>query len=294
MRKIVVIGSINADLVIYSNRFPKIGETIIGNEFFMTQGGKGANQAVASKKSGGDTTFIGRVGKDFFGEFALSELNRYGVNTKVMADPYSQTGIALINVDRRGHNKITILPGANEKIGKDEVNILYDDLKKGDFLLLQGEIPIKTLMEVARYGRKIGATVILDPAPFKKELKKVFPYVKFLTPNELELKQIEKYENIQKLMDSDISLIIKSGAKGVLLRKKDLKISIPAFSVKAVDTTGAGDTFNGSFAAALSLGMNVRDALVFASAASAISVTRKGAAISMPERKEIENFLKSN
>jgi len=294
-KKIFVLGSINLDLVLYSNEFPETGETIVGKDFFINLGGKGANQAIAARKAGGDTTFIGRVGSDYFGELALSEIKKSDVKTEIILDTSVLTGVALINVNAKGENKIIVVPGANGFLGDNEINMLKNKISSDDVLLLQGEIPIDVLIEVARYSFSIGASVIFDPAPFKEEFEKVMPFVTFLTPNEVELKKITSSPNISKLLSlGDISTIIKLGENGIFYKSNTEDFIIPAFKVHAIDTTGAGDAFNGTFAVAISCGKNIKEALIFASAASVISITRKGAAISFPCREEIENFLKRN
>jgi len=289
---IYVIGSINVDLILFSENFPEVGETVTGKEFFINQGGKGANQAVAAAKAGGDVIFIGRVGNDFFGDFVMNEIRKFGVKTYVTTDHSITTGAALINVDSTGQNRITIIPGANGKVGNAEIDYLKENLKVSDFLLIQGEIPTETLIKASKIANEVNASVIFDPAPVKEELAEVIPFTTYITPNEIELKKLTKTNSIEELLTMGAkNVILKLGSKGINFRNSKEEILLPAFVVEAIDTTGAGDTFNGSFAAVLSKGYSLTDALRFAVAASAISVTRKGAAVSSPTIEEIEKFL---
>ncbi|MBP8613095.1 MAG: ribokinase [Candidatus Atribacteria bacterium] len=294
-RSIYVLGSINIDLVVYAERFPENGETIFGKEFFINQGGKGANQAVASKKSGGNATFIGRVGTDIFANMAINSLKDFGVGHFVTKDENSQTGIALINVDNSGENRITIIEGANGKVGEDELNFLTSHLKKDDLLLLQGEIHIDKNLKATQIAKKVGAYVIFDPAPVKSEFTELISYVDYITPNEIELRTLTKSNDPYELLNKGAkNVILKLGEKGVRFINKETDFVVKSFKVEAIDTTGAGDTFNGSFATALSKGYEIEDALKFANAASAISVTRKGAAVSSPIYEEIIKFLEAH
>jgi ribokinase len=292
-KKIFVLGSINLDLVLYSDKFPNEGETIVGKDFFINLGGKGANQAIAASKAGGATTFIGRVGKDYFGELALNEIKKSDIKTEIIQDTSAHTGIAMINVNVKGENKIVVISGTNGLLGNEEINILKNKICHDDILLLQGEIPTWVLVEAAKYSFGIGASVIFDPSPVRKDLKKVIPFSTFLTPNEIELNELTSNCDIGKLLSlGEVSIILKLGKNGIRYKSKSEDFTVQAFNVNVVDTTGAGDTFNGTFATAISQGKGLKEALIFASAASAISVTRKGAAISSPRREEIENFLK--
>jgi len=293
---IFVVGSINVDLVVYSERFPEEGETLVGKNFFMNQGGKGANQAVSSKKAGGDVLFLGKVGDDYFGEFVEGEIRKFSVESNLKKVKDVSTGIALINVDREGKNKIVIIPGANGLVGDREVDILKREFKKGDLLLLQGEIPIEANVKLSQIAHEKGGTVIFDPTPVDESLLRVIPYCTIVTPNEVEVRRLtgnnEVVDGAKRLLDYGAeSLIVKMGERGGFYINKEESFFFPSFNVNPVDTTGAGDTFNGSLASALFLGMNIRDAIKYASGASAISVTRKGAATSSPLKEEIINFL---
>jgi len=294
-RKIYVLGSINVDLVVYAEHFPEKGETVFGKEFFINQGGKGANQAVSAKKAGGDVTFIGRVGTDLFSQIAENSLKQYDLNYYLVFDSVAQTGIALINVDKSGENRITIIEGANGKVGKEEVEYLSSHIKENDLLLIQGEIHVDVLIEASTIAKKKGATVIFDPAPVKSELIKVIPYADFVTPNEVELRKLVNSNDPKELLKLGAkNVILKLGEKGAKLITPNKELFVKAFKVNAIDTTGAGDTFNGSFASMLSRGESIEYALLFATAASAISVTRKGAAVSSPTYDEVIKFLEEH
>ncbi|BAL81537.1 ribokinase [Caldisericum exile] len=290
--KIFVLGSINVDLVVYAERFPEAGETIVGKEFLINQGGKGANQAVAAKKASGNVTFIGRVGSDIFSTIAINSLRKFNVENHLIIDEHTETGIAVINVDDKGENRITIIEGANGKVGSEELKYLKSNIKVGDFLLLQGEIHVDVLVEASQIAKSSNATVIFDPAPVKNELTKVIPFADFITPNENELRKLTNSNDPYELLKLGAkNIVFKMGERGVRFINESEDFVVPAFKVDVVDTTGAGDTFNGSFVAALSKGMSIKDALRFGNAAAAISVTRKGAAISSPTYDEIVKFL---
>lgn len=292
---IYVFGSINIDLVVYSQRLPEPGETITGMDFLMNQGGKGANQAVAASKLGSNVVFLGRVGNDFFGNFVIESIRKYGVQPLVSIDKDVHTGLALINVNSEGENSITIIEGANEKVGEEELSQLNSNLKANDILLLQGEIPTRALKEAVNIARNAKAIIVFDPAPVRDDLTEIIPFTTYITPNEVELKSLTSANDPVELIDlGALNVILKLGSKGLLFKNKVQEFFIESFKVEAIDTTGAGDAFNGSFAAALDNCFSVRDALIFASAASAISVTRRGASISSPNKEEVIKFLEAH
>lgn len=291
---IYVIGSINVDLVLFSEKFPEIGETVIGKELLINQGGKGANQAVAAAKAGGDVIFVGRVGNDFFGNFVIKEIKKFGVKTHITIDHSVTTGVALINVDNSGQNRITIIPGANGRVENNEIDYLKENLKRSDFLLIQGEIPTSTIRSATSFASSIGATVIFDPTPVRDDLIEIIPFTTYVTPNEVELKKLTKTNTVDELLNMGAkNVVLKLGGKGVEFKNKNSEIHIPSLNVQVIDTTGAGDTFNGNFAAMLSQGEPIEKSLRFANAAAAISVTRKGAAVSSPTRRETEKFMET-
>ena len=293
-KKVFVLGSINVDLVVYAEHFPEKGETVVGKEFFINQGGKGANQAVAAKKAGADAIFIGRVGTDIFSNIAEESLKKFEVTHRLTFDKTAQTGIAVINVDKTGENRITIIEGANGHVGSEELEFLKKNIKSGDFLLLQGEIHVDVLVEASKIAKSAEAFIIFDPAPVKEELINVIPYADYVTPNEVELRKLTNSNDPAELLRLGAkNVIFKMGERGIRFINLNEIFEVKAFKVNAVDTTGAGDTFNGSFAAALSMGMDIKEALRFANAAAAISVTRKGAAVSSPTYEEIISFMEA-
>ena len=291
---IYVLGSINVDLVMYTKYLPEPGETLVGEEFYVNLGGKGANQAVAAAKAGANVVFIGRVGGDYFGEVAVRELSKFNVLTKVAIDRTVSTGIALINVSSTGENSITIIPGANAKVSSEELTFLRNNLKKSDFLLIQGEVPTDIILSAAKIAFEVDAIVIFDPTPIRKDLDMIIPFTTFVTPNEIELRKLTRSGSLEELLDLGAkNVILKMGDRGAMLMNRGQEIIVNAFPVGTVDSTGAGDAFNGAFASALSKDVPIEQALVYASAAAAISVTRKGAAVSSPYKDEINEFLLS-
>lgn len=289
---VFVLGSINVDLVLYSQKAPEAGETIVGKDFLMNQGGKGANQAIAVTKAGARTCFIGRVGDDFFGNFAVSKLESFGVEAKITIDRKALTGVALINVCGNGENRIVIFHGANEKVSEEELEYLEKSISPNDLLLIQGEIPLNALEKSIVIAKRKNALVVFDPSPARNDFRDIISNVDFVTPNEIELKSLTASNSVEDLLLRGAkNVILKLGNKGILYRSREKEFLVEAFKVKAIDTTGAGDTFNGAFAAALNCNCEVKEALIFASAAAAISVTRRGAGASSPYKEEILKFL---
>lgn len=298
---IYVLGSINFDLVVFLKKFPEVGETITGDSIFFNLGGKGSNQAIAVKKLNGDVLFIGRVGDDYFGKYLLNNLNEINLSYEIKIDEESNTGVAIINVDEKGKNKIVLYEGANGKVGEEEINLLKDKIKKEDLLLLQGEIPQKTILSISKIAKEIGANVIFDPAPAKREFLEFLPYLTYITPNEVELQILtpeitDLNEKIDYLIRNGVyGVIAKLGEKGVIYKDKDDRfLKFDAFKVNAIDTTAAGDIFNGAFATCLDKNLNLEYSLKFSLAASAISVTRKGASVSCPNYDEVIKFLEDH
>ncbi|MGB9749566.1 MAG: ribokinase [Caldisericia bacterium] len=295
---IYVLGSINFDLVIFLKKFPEIGETIKGDSILFNLGGKGANQAISVKKLNGDVFFIGRVGDDYFGKYLINNLKTFNLDYEIKIDRDVNTGIALINVDDEGKNKIVIYEGANGKVSKEEINFLKDKIKKDDLLLMQGEIPFETILEASKIANEIGGDVIFDPAPAKKEFINLLPYITYITPNEVELQMltpdiVNLNEKIDFLIRSGAyGVIVKCGENGIIYKDKDGRyFKYDAYKVNAIDTTAAGDIFNGAFAFCIDKNFELNYSLKFSLAASAISVTRKGASISCPNYDEVLKFM---
>lgn len=298
---IVVIGSSNTDMVVRTNRFPVPGETILGGDFLTNAGGKGANQAVAAARLGGSVTFICKTGADIFGEQAIQSFREEGINTKyVFKDEKKPSGVALILVDNKAENMIVVAPGANANLSVAEINEVESVIKNARYVLMQLEIPLKIVDHVVRKANRDGVKTILNPAPACKLPNDIFKYISIITPNEKEASMLTGVEVVDedtarmaalKLYGKGVeTVIITMGAKGALLLHDDEFTHISAPIVNAIDTTAAGDVFNGALVVALSEGRNIADAVAFACKASAISVTRPGAQSSAPYRKELNKI----
>jgi ribokinase len=295
-RKITVIGSINMDLVTSTNRIPKVGETLLGVSFHTIPGGKGANQAVAAARLGADVTMIGAVGDDSFGKTLVSHLTNQGINTEnIMKVKDTSTGIASIILSG-GDNSIIVVSGANNQITPDIIEKNEDIILHSNILLLQLEIPLESVIRAVELAKKQKILTILNPAPIQKLPKELLEMVDYVTPNEHE--QTLLFTSIdgteQELEKLKEKCIVTKGAKGVTVYKNGEYIEIPSIRVKAVDTTGAGDSFNGALAFALCEGAEIEDACRFANVVGAISVTKLGAQNGMPTKKEVEEFLQLN
>jgi len=304
-RKIVVVGSLNMDLVACASRIPVVGETMTGHTYFDEPGGKGANQAYAVARLGGQVAMLGRVGSDDFGRRMRSNLEQVGCEVSgLLSIPNCQSGIALIFVDDDGHNSIIIVPGANDRFSPEDVESGENYLKGAALVLLQLENPLPTVIAAARAGRRAGARVVLDPAPARSLPDELFGLVDVLTPNETEaailaglqpgrLDTQQAAEIARKLRARGAkSVVVKLGDQGCLLVEDGEPRLFPAPKVKAVDTTAAGDVFNGGLAVALAEGSDLAEACQFANAAAALSVTRMGTQIATPGRKEVDEFTR--
>ena len=296
--KIVVIGSTNTDMVIKTGNLPMPGETILGGEFFMNPGGKGANQAVSASRLGGDVAFISKTGNDIFGEQSVENLRREGVNTEnIVVDPENPSGVALITVDSRAENCIVVAPGSNMTLKPDDIDKAIKQIEMADIVLLQLEIPIETVEYTAQIAFRNEKRVILNPAPAQKLSDSILKTIYILTPNETEAEiltgvKVTNTDTAKKaaqiLLKKSVEIvIITMGANGAFVHTNSLSELIPAPEVKAVDTTAAGDTFNGALAVAVSEGFNIREAVQFANKAASIAVTRLGAQTSTPYRSEV-------
>ena len=283
MGKIVVIGSINVDLVFTSDKRPQAGETVMGKTFSLIPGGKGANQAVAASKLGADTYMIACVGNDSNGEFSLKNLNDMGVNTRgVKIVDEVPTGLANIIV-ADNDNSIIVIPGANYAIGKDLIDENKNLILLADMVLLQLEIPMEVVEYVVDICFENKVRVLVNPAPAAPLKKSLIDRATYITPNEHELKLIfDNLDTDEVLKKYPNKLIVTMGSKGVKYHDgKEIRV-IPSNKVDVVDTTGAGDTFCGALAAALVRGDSIRDAIIFANKAAAFAVTKLGAQSGMP------------
>ena len=301
MKKIVVIGSINMDLVTICKRVPNGGETLFGDEFFQVPGGKGANQAVAISKLGTDVTMLGKVGKDSFGKDLIEAMKKSGVDTNYIEYGEKSTGIAKIIVEENGQNRILVVAGANYEVDKDYVDRHLDIIKSCDILVAQLEIPVETVAYALAKAKEFGKMTILNPAPAKELDDEIIKNSDLIIPNESELSVItgmktDSQEEIKeagkKLLNLGVKdLIITLGSKGSLFFNKEICEFHSAYKVKAIDTTAAGDSFIGGLVRELDLNMkNIGEAIEFATKVSAIAVTKKGAQTSIPTIEEVSNF----
>lgn len=299
-KKILIVGSSNTDMVIKTLNFPAPGETILGGRFLMNAGGKGANQAVAAARLGGLVTFVGKIGDDIFGKQAVQQLEDEGINVDFVAvDPENPSGVALITVDRKGENSIVVAPGSNGTLSPVDFNKAIAELNASEFVLMQLEIPIPTVEHIAQLAALKQKKVILNPAPAAQLSDELLKNLYIITPNETEAELLTGI----KVTDEESALnaasvlnekgieivIITMGSAGAFLLANGKPEIIHAPKVEAVDTTAAGDTFNGALVVALSEGKTIQESIAFANKAASISVTRIGAQSSVPFRKEILN-----
>ncbi|MDP8245452.1 MAG: ribokinase [Candidatus Hinthialibacter antarcticus] len=294
MKRIFVIGSSNTDLVVKCPKLPKPGETVLGGDLIQANGGKGANQAVAAARLGGNVVFLCKVGGDAFGQDNINAYVREGIETQyIITDKDAASGAALILVDNAGENSIAVAPGANSRLSLADVDTLRDVIHDGDVMLLQLEIPLNTVIHAARIGRERGAVVILDPAPapgggLPDELLRSLDYI---TPNQHEADALASACGgcgADAMLQRGVkNVVITKDKEGCVLLSNDGSRSFPAYPVKAVDSTAAGDAFAGALAVGLSEGYNLENAISWAQQAAAVSVTRMGAQPSLPTRKEL-------
>ncbi len=300
--RIVVVGSSNTDMVIGSDRLPTAGETVLGGSFLMAAGGKGANQAVAAARLGGAVTLVARVGADLFGDRALRGFEDEGIDTRfVVRDAEEPSGVALILVDAAGRNLISVAPGANNRLSEADVEAARTAIVQADIVLLQLEVPLEAVRYAARLGRGAGARVILDPAPARELDARLLADLSILTPNESEAHRltgisVDDASSARRAAtilreQGATTVLITLGARGCYLLSDHDRELIPAPAVEAVDSTAAGDTFNGALACALAAGAELSEAVAAASRAAALSVTRRGAQPSMPRLAELNDRL---
>ncbi|HPG83423.1 MAG TPA: ribokinase [bacterium] len=300
---ILVVGSANMDMVVVAEKFPQPGETLFGRQFNMYPGGKGANQAVCAAKLGGETHFIGRMGNDLFRERLVQNMASDGVvMDHLLIDEQEPTGIALITVDGGGENEIIVISGSNMKLSPADVESRLALFNRVGVVLAQLEIPLETVARTAELAAAAGACFILNPAPACKLPVELLQRVDFLTPNRLELELLagmsilDDIESIrcaaQRLLDQGVgNLLVTLGDRGSLWVTPGEARLFAARRVQAVDTTAAGDAFNGAFAFALSRGETVPQAIHFANHVAAFSVTQMGAQSSMPTAADIEEWV---
>lgn len=315
---VLIIGSSNMDLNIYSTRLPKPGETVTGGIFKQFLGGKGANQSVASVRSGADTFFIGKIGNDNYGDQMIDRLHKEGINTDfIIRDSLNHSGVAFILIDNYGENMISVAPGSNSKLHKKEIKKYREIIMQCKVLVVQMEIPIETISIIFNIASKGGAIKILNPAPLKPIPKEILKNIDIIIPNEGELFQLHTllgYKPFKNnIIKNSMELVIKAskdigilglkfiittlGSRGCLIYDvlNDKTIKLPSYKVNAKDTVGAGDCFNGVLASQLCKGKPILNAVKYAICAASIAVTREGAQESMPFLNEIkERVIKYN
>ena len=300
-QQILVVGSTKTDMVIKAAHLPRPGETILGGTFFMNPGGKGANQAVAIARLGAPVTFICKTGTDIFGHQSQQLFEAEGINTSyVFSDPQNPSGVALISVDDKAENCIVVASGANANLTPEDLKKAEEAIDQCDIVLLQLEIPMETVEYVANIAFEKGKKVILNPAPAQPLSAELLSHLYLITPNETEAEMISGVkitdeasanEAAQVLSEKGVqNVIITLGSKGALVYSNGESEIVPAYKVNAIDTTAAGDVFNGALTVALSEGRDLKEASRFGCKASAISVTRSGAQSSAPYRNEVDIF----
>lgn len=301
MGEILVVGSINMDLVVKVDEIPKPGETLLGDELLQIPGGKGANQGVAIGKLGQDISFLGMVGEDSFGHVLLDSMKDAGVNIDYIEKVNDSTGIAVINVDKEGNNNIVVIPGANGRVDKDYLNRNIAAFKEADIVVFQLEIPLDTVKEGLRIAKSLNKLTVLNPAPAMELDDEIIGNVDILIPNEHELERltgqsISDEDSIisaaQSLINRGIkNIIVTLGCKGALyINEKEHKL-YPAYEVNVVDTTGSGDCFIGGFVSFFKQDKDIEKAIDMGQRTAALSIQKFGAQSSIPTREEVENFM---
>ncbi|MFH1074388.1 MAG: ribokinase [Candidatus Firestonebacteria bacterium] len=302
MKKVVVIGSSNTDMAVRTKNIPSGGETVLGKGFLMTQGGKGANQAVAAARAGAKVVFISKLGRDVFGDKALAGFKKEKIVTKyVSRDKNAPSGIALIVIDEHAENSIVVVSGANYRLLPSDIKKAEREIKNAACVVLQQEISEQTAAYSVDLAYKYNVPVILNPAPARKISKTILKKIFLLNPNEKEAEFLTgiKISNIKSARKAAArikangvkNVIITLGKRGVFAAGNGFEMRAPAFKVKAVDTTAAGDAFTGGFAFALAKKKEFCECVRFGMAAAALAVTKRGAQSSLPGKRQIARFL---
>ncbi len=302
--KIVVVGSSNMDLVVKSKRIPAAGETILGGDFIMVPGGKGANQAVAAAKLGANVCFIAKLGDDVFGEQSLKNFKKAGVSTDyVQKTREAPSGVALIMVDDKGENSIVVAPGANLRLSPEDVRAAEKEIESAGAVVAQLEISLDTIQCAAESAKRSNVPFILDPAPARELPAALLELVDVLKPNETEARILTGIEVTDEdsacaaamnLLERGVKAVIVSlASKGFLLADNNQTTHVPAHKVQAIDSTAAGDAFTGSLAVGIAQGKSLLDAASFANYVAALAVTKMGAQSSMPTLQEVQSFMSS-
>lgn len=297
-KKIVIIGSTNMDMVVKTTHLPAPGETVLGGSFFMNSGGKGANQAVAVARLGGDATFVTKIGNDIFGKQSTQLFDEEGIDTShILSDNMLPTGVALITVDDKGENSIVVASGANSKLTPPEVEAVLNKLEAVDIILVQLEIPMATVNFVADYAAEKGILLIVNPAPANVLSPGLLKNTGIITPNAKEAGmltgiKVKDAESAKKaahiLQEKGVGkVIITLGPEGAFILADGESTMVPSHKVDAIDTTAAGDVFNGALAVAIAEGLSIVKAVEFACMAASLSVTKLGAQASIPYRNQL-------
>lgn len=298
MAHILVVGSANTDLVVKTDRFPKPGETLVGGDFYLFQGGKGANQAVTAARMGAQVSFVCKLGRDSFGTQTKNSLSQEGISTEwILEDPDHASGIATITINASGENQIIVAPGTNAHLSSDNLDAASSALLAADLVLCQLEIPLPTVIHLAKKCQNTGKRLVLNPAPAQQLPEALLHNLFLLTPNETEAASLsgtpctvgEDYPKIARwFLDKGVqNILITLGEKGSYFENAEQSFFTPAPKANPIDTTAAGDVFNGALSVALVEGMDWKVAIQTASRAAAISVTRMGAQASIPYRNEV-------
>ena len=299
-KKIVVIGSSNTDMVVRCQRMPRPGETVLGGEFMMNPGGKGANQVVAVARLGGDAAFIGKVGDDLFGRQTREQLSGEGIDVAHLGTAaHCASGVALINVDAEGENSISVASGANAQLSPADIDAAEKLIADAAIVLMQLEVPVATVTHAAKIAKKHGVMVVLNPAPAPSTPlpDELLENVDIMIPNRTELELISGMPctasvtaAVERMGALGVpTLVITLGSAGAMICRGGESTMVPSFKVMAVDTTAAGDTFCGGLCVALSEGKNIDEAVLFGNLAASLTVTRAGAQQAIPTRAEVDS-----
>lgn len=300
MAKVLVVGSINMDLVVRVPHSPRPGETVLGGDFETFPGGKGANQAVAASRMGGEVTMVGRVGGDNFGDTLIQGLIEDNIKTTyVIKDSETPTGIAMIAVAANGENMIVVASGANYKVSEVDVTNAREIMRDTDLLLVQLECPMEAVTAAVDLANAYDIPVVLNPAPAQPLSQALLANVDILTPNETELMMLAGEDSVEAAIERVLSwgtknLVVTLGANGARVVSEGVDRHIPAHEVTAVDTTAAGDAFNGALAVAYAEGKPLLEAVDYGMAAGALAATRRGAQPSLPSRDAVENLIQAS
>ena len=301
MKKILVVGSLNVDLVVRTPTLPQEGQTVLGHSFNKFPGGKGANQSTALARLGAHVTHIGKVGADDHAELLRRSLEEAGVNSRLIEDASTPTGIAMIQIAEDGVNTIVVVPGANMRLLPSDLDPFVPTLKKAYFIALQNETPIETNLKTARIVKETGAMVIFNPAPFQRGSDQICPLADLIVPNEIELSELT---GLPVITDREIEIaagkllekgktkavVVTLGAKGCIVKERDSAEFFPALNVKAIDTTAAGDAFIAGMISSLSEGEDLKKSVQRANEVAGYAVTILGAQSSLPTREQLEQF----